>query len=74
MHKVVGVEEMIFIKTTVNQNVDRWRPYDIVTITDGKTFTTFSYQANGSFLPSNFGSGIGPGQPMNHDGKGNACN
>lgn len=68
-----GVEEMLFIKSAVNQNVDMWRPNDTVTVTNGSTYSTFFYNANGNFSPKAIGNGVGPGKAVNHDGKGNAC-
>jgi len=41
-----------FIRTTVNRNVARWVPGDVVHISQGNLTSSFTYTANGNFSPS----------------------
>ena len=62
-----GIEENIFIRSDVNQNIGgRWYPNQFVTITNGSRYTTMTYSAGGTFIPTATGSGYGPGTPVNH--------
>jgi hypothetical protein len=68
-----GGEAIGFIKSQVNKDITRWKPNDVVTLTNGKEYATFRYMANGNFFAIAATPGIGPGTPRNHDGKGNSC-
>jgi|GEM_PF-889718 len=68
-----GIEERIFISTTVNQNVQRWVPNQYVTITNGSQYTTMTYTANGTFIPTSQGNGFGPGTAVNHAAGSTTC-
>lgn len=60
---------MIFIKSTVNQDVNRWRPGDTVTLTNGSIYAIYLYHANGNFTIKRLGRGTGPGTKKNYDSR-----
>lgn len=64
----------LFIKSQVNPHVDRWRPGDIIVITNGTIWRRYNYAPMyGTWYPTNGGSGVGPGEPRNHNGSGTLC-
>ena len=66
----LGGMDIAFIKSEVNSNIDRWRPGDFVTLTNGRQWATYTYRVTGQHYIVASGSGVGVGEPVNHDGSG----
>jgi hypothetical protein len=64
----MGGEMMSFLKSGVNPTLVRsWAPNDTVTITNGASYATLGYLANGNFVVINTGSGYGSGKTINYE-------